>query len=218
MVKVKIDGVTIEVEPGTSVLAAAEKAGLRIPHLCVVKGIYEGASCRLCLVKTPTGRLFPACAYYVYRDEEFISDSLDLRIERKVNFEFILKFHRMECWLCPRKGNCLLAKLSKELAVEGTPVCAECPLSPEECLLTKGVPCLGPITLSGCDAECVESGGPCWGCRGPISRVDVLENAFSRYRELGIDTETILRKADIFWNSLPEFEVVKKVFNRVRTS
>jgi len=216
VVKVKVDGRVVEVEPGTTVLEAAEKAGVYIPRLCVVPGLYEGTSCRICVVKTAQGRFFPACQYRVYSDEEFIATSPDLWEMRRVNFELVLKFHRIECWQCERKGACSLAALSKELMVEGIPVCSECPLPPSECLLRKGILCLGMITLSGCDAECIVGGGECWGCRGPITRLDVLERAFKRYAELGFDVGDVISKAEIFWNSLPELETVKSAAKGVR--
>jgi len=46
-------------------------------------------------------------------------------------------------------------------------VCYECQLKGNECLLQKGLPCLGPIMLAGCDAPCPTSKYPCDGCRGP---------------------------------------------------
>lgn len=215
MVKVKIDGKVVEVEPGTTVLAAAEKAGVEIPKLCVIPGLYEGSSCRLCLVKTPAGRLFPACNYRVYRDEEFVAHSPDLWEMRRVNFELILKFHRIECWECERKGSCSLVSLAKELLVDGIPVCSECPLAPCECLLLKGRLCLGMISQSGCEAECLRSGGECWGCRGPITKEDILERAISRYKKLGFSVKEVVDKAEIYWNSAPGFAIVKKVAERV---
>lgn len=214
MVKVKVDGKVAEVEPGTTVLEAAERMGISIPKLCVVPGLYEGSSCRICVVKTPAGRFFPSCNYRVYRDEEFVANSPDLWEMRRVNFELILKFHRIECWQCERKGFCSLEALSKELMVEGIPVCSECPLPPDECLLKKGVLCLGMITQSGCNAECVAEGGECWGCRGPLARMDVLEKAFERYKELSFDVASVVSKAEIFWNSVPDFAIVKEVANK----
>ncbi len=48
------------------------------------------------------------------------------------------------------------------------PVCYECQLKENECLLQKGLPCLGPIMLGGCGAPCPSSSYPCDGCRGPM--------------------------------------------------
>ena len=48
------------------------------------------------------------------------------------------------------------------------PVCYECQTAGYECLLQKGQPCLGPITVGGCRAVCLASKQPCFGCRGLV--------------------------------------------------
>jgi coenzyme F420-reducing hydrogenase gamma subunit len=52
------------------------------------------------------------------------------------------------------------------------PVCFECQIKQNYCLLQKGEPCLGPIMLGGCGAVCPSNGYPCDGCRGPLKGVD----------------------------------------------
>lgn len=52
------------------------------------------------------------------------------------------------------------------------PVCYECQLRENECLLQKCLPCLGPVTLGGCQSVCLNSGQPCWGCRGLLKNID----------------------------------------------
>ncbi len=47
------------------------------------------------------------------------------------------------------------------------PVCIECMKNENECLLNKGIPCLGPITKGGCNAICPNNKFECYGCRGP---------------------------------------------------
>ncbi|MDP2684063.1 MAG: hypothetical protein Q8P20_03315 [bacterium] len=48
------------------------------------------------------------------------------------------------------------------------PVCYECQLNGNVCLLQKGEPCLGPVILGGCNAVCLNSKFACKGCRGVI--------------------------------------------------
>jgi len=48
------------------------------------------------------------------------------------------------------------------------PVCFECKLRGNSCLLLKGIPCLGPITAGGCSAICPSQGHPCYGCFGKV--------------------------------------------------
>ena len=56
-----------------------------------------------------------------------------------------------------------------------SPVCVECKLRENECLYDRGMVCLGPITLSGCDAVCPSFGQFCTGCRGLVP--DANKNA-----------------------------------------
>ncbi|PIR72442.1 MAG: hypothetical protein COU42_01125 [Candidatus Nealsonbacteria bacterium CG10_big_fil_rev_8_21_14_0_10_36_24] len=52
------------------------------------------------------------------------------------------------------------------------PVCSECPFwGKETCFLRKKEPCLGPITLAGCQAVCAKNNFSCYGCRGPLKNI-----------------------------------------------
>jgi sulfhydrogenase subunit delta len=54
------------------------------------------------------------------------------------------------------------------------PVCAECKMQEQDCLLlSRGVPCAGPVTAGGCGARCPGYAVPCIGCRGPADDVNL---------------------------------------------
>ncbi len=63
-------------------------------------------------------------------------------------------------------------KVVKQLIAGGLPripnypVCSECKMNDNECLLKKGIVCLGPITRAGCGAICPKNFKGCFGCRG----------------------------------------------------
>ncbi|HDZ54089.1 MAG TPA: NADH:ubiquinone oxidoreductase [Candidatus Nealsonbacteria bacterium] len=63
------------------------------------------------------------------------------------------------------------------------PVCFECPLKNNGCLLNKGKICFGPVTLAGCAAPCPQSGFFCDGCRGPLKEKIGLDILKIRLRE-----------------------------------
>ena len=68
MVNFKINDRELSAAKGTTILAAAEKAGIPIPHLCFLKDINEIAACRMCVVEIEgTDRLVPACNTEVLR-------------------------------------------------------------------------------------------------------------------------------------------------------
>jgi sulfhydrogenase subunit delta len=54
------------------------------------------------------------------------------------------------------------------------PVCAECRMKEQECLLlTYGIHCSGPVTAGGCGARCPGFNAPCIGCRGPADEANL---------------------------------------------
>ena len=64
MIHLKIDGIPVEVEKGTTILAAAEQIGVKIPTLCYLKGLLPDGSCRICVVEISNGgrrRIDTAC-------------------------------------------------------------------------------------------------------------------------------------------------------------
>lgn len=202
MVKVRVNNVEVDVPEGSYVVDAIVKAGFKIPLLCYVQGLFNEATCRVCVVKVD-GRVVPACRYVAQEGVTIVTSDDELDKMRKVNFELLLATHNIECWSCYRKGSCLLALLSRELEVEGIPVCSECSLHGELCLVKQGIPCLGPITVAGCDAECTRQKAPCIGCRGFIKNVITWRDALRFYKENGIekgDLEIIIR---LFWPSIP---------------
>ncbi|MFA0887829.1 MAG: 2Fe-2S iron-sulfur cluster-binding protein [Synergistales bacterium] len=71
MIEITIDGQTVSVEPGTTLLKAARAAGIEIPTLCAHEGLPPEGNCRLCSVEvTERGktRLAMSCMYPANRD------------------------------------------------------------------------------------------------------------------------------------------------------
>jgi coenzyme F420-reducing hydrogenase gamma subunit len=87
--------------------------------------------------------------------------------------------------------------LGKKPPVPDYPVCVECKLKENVCVLLEGRPCLGPVTRAGCDAICPTYGDGCEGCRGLIpnpnenSMKDVLDEA-------GLTVEEVLSRFTMF--------------------
>jgi len=207
--KVKINGFEVEAKEGERILDVANRLGIRIPTLCYLKNVYESASCRICVVELDNGKLVPACAYEVSDGLVVNTDTPKVRESRRVTLELLLSAHRITCQNCPKKGECTLVELCSEYGVEGIPVCAECPLHGGDCFIAKGEVCLGPITISGCKAECIRDGKACEGCRGPITRKDVIEQARRIYVEHGISLETVLERLKIYCASSREFDLIR---------
>lgn len=202
MVKVKVNDVEVEISPGSYIIDAVEKAGFKVPLLCYLQGLFNEATCRICVVKA-NGRVVPSCRFPVQEGMIITTSDDELSKMRKINFELVLATHNLNCWDCYRKGSCVLVSLSKELGVEGIPVCSECSLYGDQCLLRQGTPCLGPVTIAGCDAECTRQNAPCIGCRGFISSADAWRNALRFFKDNNIRREELESITAIFWSNLP---------------
>jgi NADH-quinone oxidoreductase subunit G/NADP-reducing hydrogenase subunit HndD len=118
-VKLTIDGLPVEVEAGTSVLKAAEKAGVHIPTLCYLEGIHEVGACRVCVVDTGAKALQAACVTPVAEGMKVSTNTPAVRKARKTTVELILSNHPDNCPSCVRNLNCELQALAESLNLRG---------------------------------------------------------------------------------------------------
>jgi sulfhydrogenase subunit delta len=77
------------------------------------------------------------------------------------------------------------------------PVCVECKLRENPCLLLCGQICLGPVMRAGCNAICPAAGYGCEGCRGLISHPN-LESLKAELLHRGHSDLQISRKVGLF--------------------
>jgi sulfhydrogenase subunit delta len=70
------------------------------------------------------------------------------------------------------------------------PVCAECRWQENDCMLLKGVLCLGPLTAAGCGAACICHNLPCIGCGGLVKDANV-NSEFNLLKDKGFSKEEI---------------------------
>ncbi|MCR5371751.1 MAG: [FeFe] hydrogenase, group A [Clostridium sp.] len=122
MVKVTIDGRTIEVPEKTTILDAASQAGVHIPTLCYMKELNEIGACRVCVVEVEGyDRLFTACNNTVADGMVIRTNSRKARNARKTNVKLILSQHNTNCAVCVRSGNCTLQKVANDLNIHTLP-------------------------------------------------------------------------------------------------
>ncbi|MEM2905312.1 MAG: 2Fe-2S iron-sulfur cluster-binding protein [Candidatus Bathyarchaeia archaeon] len=215
--KLTIDGKETEAPPGATLLEAARKLGVEIPTLCYFPGIFNETTCRICLVQlVKPGRMVSSCAYPVSEGLVVETDNEAVRRARRLSLELILASHVAKCQSCPRKGgNCELLKLSREYGVEGIPVCSECSLHEEDCLLSRGQACLGPLTVAGCNGVCMREGRICEGCRGPVTAADVVREGMGLYEAYSIDMSEVRRKTSKYYGSSADYGEFVRLVNEV---
>lgn len=89
-VTLTIDGQAVVAPAGTTILAAATSAGIRIPTVCYHPALTPPAVCRLCVVEVEQQRVLqPACVVPVAEGMVINTDSERVRTARKVILELL---------------------------------------------------------------------------------------------------------------------------------
>ena len=98
LVTVDIDGSTVTVPAGTSVMRAAALARTQIPKLCATDTLKAFGSCRLCLVEIEGRKGYPAsCTTQVAEGMKIKTQSETLTRLRRGVMELYLSDHPAEC-------------------------------------------------------------------------------------------------------------------------
>ncbi|HWP64451.1 MAG TPA: molybdopterin-dependent oxidoreductase [Candidatus Limnocylindria bacterium] len=109
MPTVEIDGRRVEVEDGLTVIQAAERLGIEIPHYCWHPGLSIAGNCRMCLVeieKQP--KLQIACNTRVVDGMVVHTQSERTKAAQRAVLEFLLVNHPIDCPVCDQAGECKL--------------------------------------------------------------------------------------------------------------
>jgi NADP-reducing hydrogenase subunit HndD len=118
MPKLTIDKIPVEAAEGTSVLEAAERAGIRIPTLCYMKNVQANGACRVCLVEVEGARaLVASCAMPVAEGMKVKTNTRRVREARRTVVELLLSEHDGDCQVCARSEDCELQSLARELGI-----------------------------------------------------------------------------------------------------
>lgn len=115
MVKIFINENPLEAEESTTVLKAAEQAGIPIPQLCYHPAFIPEGSCRMCLVEIEgLPKLELACSTRVREGMKISTHSQRVIEARKGVLEFLLAEHPLDCPICDKAGECKLQDYYEE--------------------------------------------------------------------------------------------------------
>jgi NADH-quinone oxidoreductase subunit G len=113
MLDIEIDGKTLQVAEGSSVIDAAHQAGVYIPHFCYHKKLSIAANCRMCLVQVEKApKPLPACATPVTNGMKVFTHSDMAVTAQKGVMEFLLINHPLDCPICDQGGECQLQDIA----------------------------------------------------------------------------------------------------------
>ncbi len=109
MPKITIDEKEIEVAAGTTIIQAAEKLGMFIPHYCYHPGLTVAGSCRMCLVEVEKAPKLQIACYTFVTDGMVVHTTTDqVKVARQAILEFLLANHPLDCPVCDQAGECKL--------------------------------------------------------------------------------------------------------------
>ena len=121
MVQIEIDGKSLEVEYGSTIIDAADKVGIAIPRFCYHKKLSVAANCRMCLVQVEKfAKTLPACATPVADGMKIFTRSKEAIEAQKSVMEFLLINHPLDCPICDQGGECDLQDIAVAYGTSGS--------------------------------------------------------------------------------------------------
>ncbi len=113
LIEVHVDGVSVEVPVGTSVMRAAAEAGMAVPKLCATDSLQAFGSCRLCLVEIDGKKGTPAsCTTPCEPGMSVRTQTPRLEKLRRGVMELYISDHPLDCLTCPANGDCELQDMA----------------------------------------------------------------------------------------------------------
>jgi NADH-quinone oxidoreductase subunit G len=112
-VNLEIDGKPVSVPANSTVMEAANKLGIYVPHFCYHKKLSIAANCRMCLVQVEKApKPLPACATPATEGMKVFTHSNAAVQAQKGVMEFLLINHPLDCPICDQGGECQLQDLA----------------------------------------------------------------------------------------------------------
>jgi NADH-quinone oxidoreductase subunit G len=113
MLNLEIDGKPVQVPSGSTVMDAAVKLGIYVPHFCYHRKLSIAANCRMCLVQVEKApKPLPACATPATDGMKVQTHSEQAVKAQKGVMEFLLINHPLDCPICDQGGECQLQDLA----------------------------------------------------------------------------------------------------------
>ncbi|MDP2707308.1 MAG: 2Fe-2S iron-sulfur cluster-binding protein, partial [Burkholderiales bacterium] len=121
MLEIEIDGRKLEVAEGSTIMDAANQAGIYVPHFCYHGKLSIAANCRMCLVEVEKApKPLPACATPVIKGMKVSTHSEQAITAQKGVMEFLLINHPLDCPICDQGGECQLQDLAVGYGASGS--------------------------------------------------------------------------------------------------
>ena len=118
MITLSINNEVVQAREGDTVLEAAKKANIDIPHLCAMEGLDNYGGCGLCVVEVEGDRNpVRSCVREAAAGMKVLTNTAKIREIRRTVVELLLTNHPQDCFTCIRNQDCQLLDAAAELGV-----------------------------------------------------------------------------------------------------
>ncbi len=126
MINLTIDGQSVQVESGATIIAAAEKLGIKIPTMCYLKKVSTTGACRVCLVEVQgVDAPVTACNTVAIDGMVVTTSTPELEKKRRDIIRLMLVNHPLDCPVCDAAGECDLQNICYDMHILQQPYSAE---------------------------------------------------------------------------------------------
>ncbi len=116
-ITLKIDGLEVKADKGSTILETALSNNIYIPNLCYYPGLEPWGSCRLCMVENEEGHLLTACETHVQDGMDIVTENSRINRVRKLSAELLIANHEVDCLTCRKNNDCKLQEVAAYLGI-----------------------------------------------------------------------------------------------------
>lgn len=116
--ELRINGLPVKAHKGMTVLEAARKKGIYIPHLCHHPDLEPVGACRLCLVEIDGSKPVISCKAEAREGMDVRTETPEINSLRRVIVELLIADHDANCLACGQNTKCALQKVADHVGVD----------------------------------------------------------------------------------------------------
>lgn len=116
LVNLKLDGKTVQAEPGENIIDVAKRNGFFIPTLCYFRHLNPLGTCRICTVKNH-GKFTTGCTLKASEGMDIEINTPELLDNRKAIIEMLYAEGNHFCPSCEKSGNCDMQNLGYDMGI-----------------------------------------------------------------------------------------------------
>jgi NADP-reducing hydrogenase subunit HndD len=118
MINLTINNKKVTAMEGDTILEAAKRNNIMIPHFCYLEGVHQAGSCRICVVEVEGTKTMQASCMVQAREGMVVRTNTEkVKKARKLLYELMLSDHPKDCLSCGRNQNCEFQKLGELMGI-----------------------------------------------------------------------------------------------------